>query len=94
MGKISNNLCICCIFFPGFVITSDIDFLLTHMNNARFLRELDFARIDHGTRSGFMEETLRRGGSILLGSSFIRYRLPLPVFSRYKVSTREKKNSI
>lgn len=77
--------------FPGFVITSDIDFLLTHMNNARFLRELDFARIDHGTRSGFMEETLRRGGSILLGSSFIRYRLPLPVFSRYKVSTHEEK---
>jgi len=71
----------------GFVLTSDIDFLLTHMNNARFLRELDFARIDHGTRSDFMPETMSRGGMILLSSSFIRYRLPLPVFSRYKIVT-------
>lgn len=67
------------------MITTDIDFLLTHMNNARFLREVDFARIDHGTRSGFLEETMGRGGMVLLSSSFIRYRLPLPVFSRYKV---------
>ncbi|CAL8102828.1 unnamed protein product [Orchesella dallaii] len=71
----------------GVVIPSDVDFLLTHMNNARFLREMDFARIDHGTRSGFMQEAMRRGGMILLSASFIRYRLPLPVFSRYKVVT-------
>lgn len=79
---------LCYLYPQGFVLTTDMDFLLTHMNNARVLRENDFARVDHATRSGFFKEVMKRGGTILLSSSFIRYRLPVPVFSRYKVNSR------
>ncbi|CAL4105052.1 unnamed protein product, partial [Meganyctiphanes norvegica] len=37
----------------GICSTRDIDFMLNHINNARYLRAMDFGRLDHFTRSRF-----------------------------------------
>jgi acyl-CoA thioesterase FadM len=72
----------------GIVLPSDADFLLTHMNNSRYLREYDFARFDHATRTGVMEEVLKKGGNFPVSAITIRYRLPTMMFSLYQVITR------
>jgi hypothetical protein len=60
------------------------------MNNARYLREYDFARFDHGTRCGIIEMMFRRRGAV--AAHTIRYRLPLMMFSHYKVTTKYNVN--
>lgn len=74
------------MFLPGVVLPSDADAMLTHMNNSRFLREYDFARFDHGTRTGLIEVVLKRGGNFPVSAITVRYRLPAMLFSPYKVS--------
>ncbi|XP_063231946.1 protein THEM6 [Bacillus rossius redtenbacheri] len=70
-------------------LPSDVDACLKHMNNARFVRELDFARFDFYFRCGlFGELMVRRGGNAVQGASAIRYRRPLAVFSAYRVDTQ------
>lgn len=61
--------------------------MLTHMNNSRYLREYDFARFDFATRNGTLDEIMKRGGSFPVSALSIRYRLPLMMFSFYKVSS-------
>ncbi|ODM96345.1 Protein THEM6 [Orchesella cincta] len=72
----------------GVVLTPDLDFMFTHMNNSRYLREYDFARFDHATRTGVMDEVLKRGGSFPVSAITIRYRLPAMLFSPYKIVTQ------
>ena len=73
------------LYFSGVCLPSDADFMITHMNNSRFLREYDFARFDLTTRNGVMDEVMKRGGSFPVSAISVRYRLPLMMFSTYKV---------
>ncbi|XP_032453934.1 protein THEM6 [Nasonia vitripennis] len=58
------------------------------MNNARYLRELDFARSCFYDSSGIFAEIRRKGGSVLQTATSIRYRRPIPVFSPYKITAQ------
>jgi len=69
----------------GICLPSDADFLLTHMNNARYLREHDFGRFDQATRSRVLVLAMQRGGAFPASAITIRYRQPLMMFSLYKV---------
>jgi len=58
------------------------------MNNSRYLREYDFSRFDLATRNGLITEIVRHGGGLPVAAHTIRYRLPVMLFSPYKVATR------
>ncbi|XP_043286296.1 protein THEM6 [Venturia canescens] len=72
----------------GLCTTQDVDLFLKHMNNARYLRELDFARFHYYDRTGIYAEISKRGGGAVQGASSVRYRRPLPIFAPYKVTTK------
>ncbi|KAF6199572.1 hypothetical protein GE061_007598 [Apolygus lucorum] len=72
----------------GICLTTDVDHLLTHMNNARFLREIDFARADFYQRTGLYGAIRSKGGSVCQGSSTIRYRKFIPLFSIYHIQSK------
>lgn len=72
----------------GICITPDIDLAFKHMNNARYLRELDFARFHFYDKSGIYAGIVKRGGSAVQGASSIRYRRAIPIFTSYKVTTK------
>ncbi|XP_044254068.1 protein THEM6-like [Tribolium madens] len=74
----------------GICLTNDIDSMLTHMNNARFLRELDFAKIDFYERTGLYKCIKKHGGGLVLGASTIRYRRFIKLFQRYQITTKVK----
>nr|CAD7585672.1 unnamed protein product [Timema genevievae] len=71
-------------------LTSDVDIFLKHMNNARYIRELDFARFDFYFRCGLYEEIMvkSKGGNAMQGASNIRYRRTIPIFNPYKIETQ------
>lgn len=73
---------------PGICFTQDVDLVLKHMNNARYLRELDFARFYFYDRSGIYTAIAKRGGGAVQGASTIRYRRAIPIFMPYKVTTK------
>ncbi|XP_003699039.3 protein THEM6 [Apis florea] len=58
------------------------------MNNARYLRELDFARFHYYDRSGIYSAIVTKGGSAVQGASWTRYRRAIPIFTLYKVTTK------
>jgi acyl-CoA thioesterase FadM len=62
--------------------------MITHMNNARYLREFDFARLDLAGRTRLLGEVMQRGSSFLASAITIRYRLPLMMFAVYKVTKK------
>ncbi|XP_025830851.1 protein THEM6-like isoform X2 [Agrilus planipennis] len=72
----------------GICLTSDIDTFLYHMNNARFMRELDFARADFYERTGLFRTIKAKGGSIAICATTIRYRRFLKLFSRYFITSK------
>ncbi|KAL0134429.1 hypothetical protein PUN28_001308 [Cardiocondyla obscurior] len=72
----------------GICTTQDVDLVLKHMNNARYLRELDFARFHYYDRSGIYGGVAKRGGGAVQGASTIRYRRAIPIFTPYKVTTK------
>ncbi|XP_026462589.1 protein THEM6-like [Ctenocephalides felis] len=72
----------------GLCTTHDVDIFLRHMNNARYLRELDFARFHYYDRSGIYAAIRQRGGGALQGASSVRYRRTIPIFTMYKVETQ------
>lgn len=72
----------------GICLTTDIDTFLYHMNNARFLRELDFARVDFYERTGLYNCIKRKKGEFALGTATIRYRRFLRLFHRYKLTSK------
>ncbi|KAJ8922813.1 hypothetical protein NQ315_007848 [Exocentrus adspersus] len=72
----------------GICLTTDIDNLLNHMNNARYIRELDFAKIDFNERTGLYHQIKKNGGAIVLGATTIRYRRFIKLFSRYYITTK------
>ncbi|CAG7673174.1 unnamed protein product [Allacma fusca] len=71
----------------GICMPTDVDMMLNHMNNSRYLREFDFGRMEYGFRTGLMDTFIKKGGSFLVSGITIRYRLSLKIFSMYKVVT-------
>lgn len=69
-------------------LTTDVDFLLFHMNNSRYLREVDFARTEFYTRTGLWAAIREKGGLPVQGGTNIRYRKFIRTFSLYSISSR------
>lgn len=68
--------------------TQDVDIFLRHMNNARYVRELDFARFHYYAVTGLYEEVRRQRGGAVQGASSVRYRRTIPIFSAYRIETQ------
>lgn len=71
----------------GRVLPSDLDLLL-HMNNARYLREADVARVVHLTRCGVLGALRELGANTVLAASCARYRRSLHLFEPFEMRTR------
>ncbi|KPI99592.1 UPF0670 protein CG4666 [Papilio xuthus] len=69
-------------------LLNDIDTLLYHMNNARYLRELDFARADFYERTGLYANIKAAGGAVVQAAATIRYRRYLKPFTRFKITSK------
>lgn len=78
----------------GFCGTQDIDLVLRHMNNARYLRELDFARFHFYDRSGIYEAVMTKATGAVQGASSVRYRRAIPIFMPYKITTKVRATSV
>lgn len=65
-----------------------MDVFIRHMNNARYLRELDFARFHFYALTGIFEGIRKHKGDAVQGASNVRYRKAIPIFSAYKVETK------
>ncbi|CAL8082918.1 unnamed protein product [Orchesella dallaii] len=73
------------------VLPFDADVLLTHMNNARCLREFDFGRLDFVVRCGLGKYYLwdsHQKQPLYAVAHVIRYRRPLHMFMKYKIVTK------
>ena len=66
---------------------NDIDFNL-HLNNARYLNIMDYARMHLLARTGLLEHVLRARWQPMVGAVWITYRRSLPVFSSFWLSSR------
>ncbi|XKL66230.1 hypothetical protein PGB90_009650 [Kerria lacca] len=74
--------------YSSVCLTTDIDILLFHMNNARYLREVDFARTDFYNRTGLWQKIREKGGLVYQGGTSIRYRRFIRLFSLYHITSR------
>lgn len=73
----------------GICLTSDLDLpYFNHMNNARFLREIDLARVDFYLRTDFFKIVRSLGGSAFLVTANVRFRKFIGLFQRFKITTR------
>ncbi|XP_023930435.1 protein THEM6-like [Lingula anatina] len=67
--------------------TTDLD-LQIHMNNARYLRECDFARFKFWCQCGMPRASREQNAKILLGGATIRYRRPLQLFDTFRIKSK------
>jgi len=58
------------------------------MNNARYIRELDFAKIDFYERTTLYKRVVAKGGLMYAGATTIRYRRFIKVFTKYHITTK------
>lgn len=65
----------------------DIDINL-HMNNARYLSVMDYARTHLLARTGLLKHIVRLRWRPLVGAVWITYRRSLPVFSAFSLTSR------
>ncbi|XP_004079481.2 protein THEM6-like isoform X1 [Oryzias latipes] len=70
----------------GRVTPHDID--MCHMNNARYLRECDFARIALYVRNGVFKALRALKASMVVGATTIRYRRALCIAEGYELRSR------
>ncbi|XP_032673379.1 protein THEM6 isoform X2 [Odontomachus brunneus] len=68
--------------------TTDLDALLYHMNNARYLRELDFARVDFYERTDLYREVCSQGSGVVQGATTIRYRRFIKPLMFFKITSK------
>lgn len=68
--------------------TTDVDALLYHMNNARYLRELDFARADFYERTDLYREVCSQGSGVVQGAATIRYRRFIKPLTIFKITSK------
>jgi acyl-CoA thioesterase FadM len=66
---------------------NDID-LNMHMNNARYLSVMDFARTHFLARVRLLEHILRARWQPLVGAVWMTYRRPLPLFTAFTITSR------
>ncbi|XP_015209804.1 protein THEM6 isoform X2 [Lepisosteus oculatus] len=71
----------------GRVLPHDIDFM-GHMNNARYLRECDFARFSLYTRNGMFKAARALGANMVVGASTVRYRRSLHLGEPFELRSR------
>ena len=76
------------LLVAGICLSNDVDTLLYHMNNARYLRELDFARVDFYERSGLYRAIKAKGGAVVQGACTVRYRRFIRPFSVFKIHSK------
>jgi len=68
--------------------TNDLDFF-GHMNNSKYLRELDFARLDYYHRTGFTDLIQSIPGAFVVQhASTIRYRKSIEFLMPFKIVTK------
>ncbi|XP_012537225.1 protein THEM6 [Monomorium pharaonis] len=72
----------------GFCTINDVDTFLYHMNNSRYFRELDFARLDFYERTDLYREICSQGSSILQGAATIRYRRFIKPLTIFKITSK------
>ncbi|XP_077373258.1 protein THEM6-like [Festucalex cinctus] len=70
----------------GRVSPRDID--MCHMNNARYLRECDFARFSLYVRNGVFKALRALKASMVVAATTIRYRRPLCIGEPYELRSR------
>ena len=75
------------VVLHGIVLPSDIDHHM-HMNNSKYLREMDFGRIKVYFESGMLETTRKLGAATLVAAISIRYRRSLQLWERFTLSTK------
>lgn len=66
---------------------------MTHMNNARYLREIDFARFHYFIKTEAFFMMRKMGATAVIGGLSARYRRPIPFLMMYKITTKVKINS-
>ena len=66
---------------------NDIDLNL-HMNNARYLSVMDYARTHLLARTRLLEHIIRARWQPLVGAVWMTYRRPLPLFSAFWIDSR------
>ncbi len=71
----------------GIVLPSDLD-IFVHMNNSKYFKEFDLARIQMAAEIGFLEVLKKHGGIFVVGAGNIRYKKPMKLFQTYKIRTR------
>nr|XP_057922138.1 protein THEM6-like [Doryrhamphus excisus]XP_057922139.1 protein THEM6-like [Doryrhamphus excisus] len=71
----------------GIVLPHDVDYK-GHMNNSRYLRECDFARLQHYMRTGLFMALFKMGAKMVVGASTIRYRRSLAFGEAFEIRTR------
>jgi len=76
------------LLFAGICTTTDVDTLLYHMNNARYLRELDFARVDFYERTNLYREVCSQGSGVVQGAATIRYRRFIKPLTIFKITSK------
>ncbi|RZF39385.1 hypothetical protein LSTR_LSTR000906 [Laodelphax striatellus] len=72
----------------GMCLPSDVDMMVCHMNNARYLRELDFARYHFYERAGLFRRMFAARTVTLQTASWIRYRQSIALFAVYTIHTK------
>ncbi|KAM4728412.1 protein THEM6-like [Anableps anableps] len=70
----------------GRVAPRDID--MCHMNNARYLRECDFARFSFYTRNGLFKAVRALRAHMVVGATTIRYRRALRIGEGFELCSR------
>ena len=66
---------------------NDIDLNL-HMNNARYLSVMDYARTHLLARTRLLEHIVRSRWQPLVGAAWLTYRRSLPLFSAFSLTSR------
>lgn len=66
---------------------NDIDLNL-HMNNARYLSVMDYARTHLLARTGLLQHIIRSRWQPLVGAVWMTYRRSLPLFSAFSLASR------
>lgn len=66
---------------------NDIDLNL-HMNNARYLSVMDYARTHLLARTRLLEHIIRSRWQPMIGAAWMTYRRSLPLFSAFELTSR------
>ena len=69
------------------VLPNDIDINL-HMNNARYLSLMDYARTHLLARTRLLEHIIQSRWQPMVGATWVTYRRSLPLFARFTITSR------